>query len=54
MTLHRAEKVAEITAWLKSHPVSSMNRASCDLQVLDSAIVEKIEEAVEKTKVGGF
>lgn len=46
-----AEKVAEITAWLKSHPVSSMNRASCDLQVLDSAIVEKIEEAVEKTKV---
>ncbi|CAJ1071465.1 '-3' exoribonuclease 1 isoform X1 [Xyrichtys novacula] len=46
-----AEKVAEITAWLKSHPVSSVSRASCDLQVLDSAIVEKIEEAVEKTKV---
>ncbi|XP_072297045.1 5'-3' exoribonuclease 1 [Eucyclogobius newberryi] len=46
-----AEKVAEITAWLKSNPVSSMNRASCDLQVLDSAIVEKIEEAVEKAKV---
>ncbi|KAJ0058968.1 hypothetical protein NL108_003310, partial [Boleophthalmus pectinirostris] len=49
-----AEKVAEITAWLKSHPVSSMSRASCDLQVLDSAIVEKIEEAVEKTKVGNI
>ncbi|XP_061694188.1 5'-3' exoribonuclease 1 isoform X2 [Syngnathoides biaculeatus] len=46
-----AEKVAEITAWLKSHPVSSICRASCDLQVLDVAIVEKIEEAVEKTKV---
>lgn len=45
-----AEKVAEITAWLKSHPVSSMSRASCDLQVLDNAIVEKIEEAVEKSK----
>ncbi len=48
---HRAEKVAEITSWLKSHPVSSVSRTSCDLQVLDSAIVEKIEEAVEKTKV---
>ncbi|XP_054623028.1 5'-3' exoribonuclease 1 isoform X2 [Dunckerocampus dactyliophorus] len=46
-----AEKVAEITAWLKSHPVSSISRASCDLQVLDTAIVEKIEEAVEKSKV---
>uniref|UniRef100_A0A665V7T0 5'-3' exoribonuclease 1 n=1 Tax=Echeneis naucrates TaxID=173247 RepID=A0A665V7T0_ECHNA len=46
-----AEKVAEITSWLKSHPVSSISRASCDLQVLDSAIVERIEEAVEKTKV---
>lgn len=46
-----AEKVAEITSWLKSHPVSSMSRASCNLQVLDSTIVEKIEEAVEKAKV---
>ncbi|XP_047224716.1 5'-3' exoribonuclease 1 isoform X2 [Girardinichthys multiradiatus] len=46
-----AEKVAEITSWLKSHPVSSTSRASCDLQVLDAAIVEKIEEAVEKTRV---
>ncbi|KAK2895723.1 5'-3' exoribonuclease 1 isoform X2 [Channa argus] len=46
-----AEKVAEITSWLKSHPVSSISRASCDLHVLDSAIVEKIEEAVEKAKV---
>ncbi|XP_071398798.1 5'-3' exoribonuclease 1-like, partial [Centroberyx affinis] len=46
-----AEKVSEITSWLKSHPVSSISRASCDLQVLDTAIVEKIEEAVEKTKV---
>ncbi|XP_034558490.1 5'-3' exoribonuclease 1 isoform X2 [Notolabrus celidotus] len=45
-----AEKVAEITSWLKSHPVSSVSRTSCDLQVLDSAIVERIEEAVEKTK----
>ncbi|XP_028282686.1 5'-3' exoribonuclease 1 isoform X2 [Parambassis ranga] len=44
------EKVAEITSWLKSHPVSSISRASCDLQVLDSAIVERIEEAVEKAK----
>lgn len=46
-----AERVAEITSWLKSHPVSSISRASCDLQVLDAAIVEMIEEAVEKTKV---
>ncbi|XP_042285493.1 5'-3' exoribonuclease 1 [Thunnus maccoyii] len=46
-----AEKVSEITSWLKSHPVSSISRASCDLQVLDSAIVERIEEAVEKSKV---
>ncbi|XP_027138852.1 5'-3' exoribonuclease 1 isoform X2 [Larimichthys crocea] len=46
-----AEKVAEITSWLKSHPVSSVSRTSCDLQVLDSAIVERIEEAVEKAKV---
>lgn len=43
--------MAEITSWLRSHPVSSISRASCDLQVLDAAIVEKIEEAVEKTKV---
>lgn len=47
----RAEKVAEITSWLKSHPVSSATRTSCELQVLDAAIVEKIEEAVEKVKV---
>uniref|UniRef100_A0A8C8DNR1 5'-3' exoribonuclease 1 n=1 Tax=Oryzias sinensis TaxID=183150 RepID=A0A8C8DNR1_9TELE len=46
-----AERVAEITSWLRSHPVSSISRASCDLQVLDAAIVEKIEEAVEKTKM---
>uniref|UniRef100_A0A8D3DRS6 5'-3' exoribonuclease 1 n=1 Tax=Scophthalmus maximus TaxID=52904 RepID=A0A8D3DRS6_SCOMX len=46
-----AEKVAEITSWLKGHPVSSISRASCDLQVLDSAIVERIEDAVEKAKV---
>uniref|UniRef100_A0A7N8WPU0 5'-3' exoribonuclease 1 n=1 Tax=Mastacembelus armatus TaxID=205130 RepID=A0A7N8WPU0_9TELE len=45
-----AEKVAEITSWLKSHPVSSISRASCDLQILDATIVEKIEEAVEKAK----
>uniref|UniRef100_A0A7N6A9N5 5'-3' exoribonuclease 1 n=1 Tax=Anabas testudineus TaxID=64144 RepID=A0A7N6A9N5_ANATE len=46
-----AEKVSEITSWLKSHPVSSISRASCDLQVLETAIVERIEEAVEKSKV---
>ncbi|KAM9322764.1 5'-3' exoribonuclease 1 isoform 2-T2 [Pholidichthys leucotaenia] len=46
-----AEKVAEITSWLKGHPVSSISRTPCDLQVLDAVIVEKIEEAVEKTKV---
>lgn len=48
---HRAERVAEITSWLKSHPVSSIGRTSCDLQVLDTAIVERIEDAVEKAKV---
>ncbi|XP_068604868.1 5'-3' exoribonuclease 1 [Brachionichthys hirsutus] len=46
-----AEKVAEITAWLKSHPVSAASRVSCELRVLDAAIVERIEEAVEKTKI---
>lgn len=51
LNTRRAEKVAEITSWLKSHPVSSVTRTSCELQVLDAAIVEKIEEAVEKVKV---
>uniref|UniRef100_A0A8C5NGL0 5'-3' exoribonuclease 1 n=1 Tax=Gouania willdenowi TaxID=441366 RepID=A0A8C5NGL0_GOUWI len=46
-----AEKVSEITSWLKSHPVSSTSRASCDHQLLDAIIVEKIEEIVEKSKV---
>nr|XP_015216785.1 PREDICTED: 5'-3' exoribonuclease 1 isoform X1 [Lepisosteus oculatus] len=45
-----AEKVQEITSWLKTHPVSSSSRASCDLQILDTAIVEKIEEEVDKCK----
>ncbi|XP_062844224.1 5'-3' exoribonuclease 1 [Trichomycterus rosablanca] len=44
-----AEKVQKITAWLKTHPVSSTSRASCDLQILDAGIVEKIEEELEKT-----
>uniref|UniRef100_A0A8V5HES5 5'-3' exoribonuclease 1 n=1 Tax=Melopsittacus undulatus TaxID=13146 RepID=A0A8V5HES5_MELUD len=46
-----AEKVQEIVAWLKAHPVSALSRASCDLQILDAAIVEKIEEEIEKCKV---
>ncbi|XP_042194963.1 5'-3' exoribonuclease 1 isoform X3 [Callorhinchus milii] len=45
-----AEKVQEIVAWLKMHPVSSLSRTSCDLNVLDSAIVEKIEDEVENCK----
>uniref|UniRef100_A0A673GCT4 5'-3' exoribonuclease 1 n=1 Tax=Sinocyclocheilus rhinocerous TaxID=307959 RepID=A0A673GCT4_9TELE len=45
-----AEKVQEIQGWLKNHPVSSCSRASCDLQILDTGIVEKIEEELEKTK----
>ncbi|XP_053529543.1 5'-3' exoribonuclease 1 [Ictalurus punctatus] len=45
-----AEKVQEITAWLKMHPVSSSSRASCDLQILDGGIVGKIEEELEKAK----
>ncbi len=49
--LNRAEKVQEIQGWLKNHPVSSSSRASCDLQILDTGIVEKIEEELEKTKV---
>lgn len=44
------EKVQEIQGWLKTHPVSSISRASCDLQILDAGIVEKIEEELEKTK----
>ncbi|XP_067851147.1 5'-3' exoribonuclease 1 isoform X3 [Heptranchias perlo] len=44
------EKVQEIVAWLKMHPVSSLSRASCDLNLLDTAIVEKIEEEVESCK----
>ncbi|TKC39580.1 hypothetical protein EI555_002323, partial [Monodon monoceros] len=43
-----AEKVQEIITWLKGHPVSTLSRSSCDLQILDAAIVEKIEEEVEK------
>jgi 5'-3' exoribonuclease 1 len=46
-----AEKVQEIVTWLKGHPVSTLSRSSCDLQILDAAIVEKIEEEVEKCKV---
>ncbi|NXW02504.1 XRN1 exoribonuclease, partial [Fregetta grallaria] len=46
----RAEKVQEIVAWLKAHPVSALSRSSCDLQILDAAIVEKIEEEIEKCK----
>lgn len=45
-----AEKVQEISAWLKGHPVSNLSRSSCDLQILDAAIVEKIEEEIEKCK----
>ncbi|XP_028833469.1 5'-3' exoribonuclease 1 isoform X2 [Denticeps clupeoides] len=45
-----AERVQEITNWLKTHPVSSSSRASCDLQILDSGIVEKIEDELEKAK----
>ncbi|KAK7158949.1 hypothetical protein R3I94_005324 [Phoxinus phoxinus] len=45
-----AEKIQEIQGWLKTHPVSSTSRASCDLQILDGGIVEKIEEELEKTK----
>lgn len=49
--MHSAEKVQEITNWLKAHPVSFCARVSCDLQILDGAIVEKIEEELEKAKV---
>uniref|UniRef100_A0A674EFM6 5'-3' exoribonuclease 1 n=1 Tax=Salmo trutta TaxID=8032 RepID=A0A674EFM6_SALTR len=45
-----AEKVKEITSWLKTHPVADIARASCDLQILDKAIVERIEEEVVKAK----
>ncbi|TRY93704.1 hypothetical protein DNTS_029409 [Danionella cerebrum] len=45
-----AEKVQEIQGWLKTHPVSSTSRASCDLQILDAGIVEKIEEELDKLK----
>ncbi|XP_075058040.1 5'-3' exoribonuclease 1 isoform X2 [Mixophyes fleayi] len=45
-----AEKVQEIVSWLKAHPVSMLSRSSCDLQILDTAIVEKIEEEVAKDK----
>uniref|UniRef100_A0A287DCK8 5'-3' exoribonuclease 1 n=1 Tax=Ictidomys tridecemlineatus TaxID=43179 RepID=A0A287DCK8_ICTTR len=49
-----AEKVQEIITWLKGHPVSTLSRSSCDLQILDAAIVEKIEEEVEKCKVSAL
>ncbi|XP_060690491.1 5'-3' exoribonuclease 1 isoform X2 [Hemiscyllium ocellatum] len=48
--INGAEKVQEIGAWLKMHPVSSLSRASCDLNLLDAAIIEKIEEEVERCK----
>lgn len=38
-------------SWLKAHPVSALSRSSCDLQILDAAIVEKIEEEIDKCKV---
>ncbi|XP_041420887.1 5'-3' exoribonuclease 1 isoform X2 [Xenopus laevis] len=43
-----AEKVEEIVSWLKSHPVNTLSHSSCDLQILDADIVEKIEEEVAK------
>ncbi|XP_063077611.1 5'-3' exoribonuclease 1-like isoform X2 [Engraulis encrasicolus] len=46
-----AEKVQEITSWLKTLPVSTTSRTSCDLQILDTGIVEKLEEELEKAKV---
>ncbi|KAJ3594424.1 hypothetical protein NHX12_003731 [Muraenolepis orangiensis] len=46
-----AQKVSEITSWLREHPVSSVGRSSCDLQVLDGNIVEKIEELVDRAKI---
>ncbi|XP_066455607.1 5'-3' exoribonuclease 1 isoform X2 [Eleutherodactylus coqui] len=45
-----AEKVQEVVSWLRAHPVSLLSRSSCDLQILDSAIVEKIEEEVANCK----
>ncbi|KAM4772610.1 5'-3' exoribonuclease 1 isoform 2-T2 [Rhinophrynus dorsalis] len=48
---HGAEKVQEIVSWLKAHPVSMQSRSSCDLQILDSAIVERIEEEIAKCKL---
>ncbi|CAJ0961647.1 unnamed protein product, partial [Ranitomeya imitator] len=45
-----AEKVQEIVSWLRAHPISLLARSSCDLQILDIAIVEKIEEEVTKCK----
>ncbi|XP_018411120.1 PREDICTED: 5'-3' exoribonuclease 1 [Nanorana parkeri] len=45
-----AERVQEIVSWLKAHPVSMLSRSSCDLQILDSAIVVKIEEEVANCK----
>ncbi|XP_070609455.1 5'-3' exoribonuclease 1 isoform X3 [Erythrolamprus reginae] len=45
-----AEKVQEIMSWLKAHPVSALSRSSCDLQILDAVIIEKIEEEVDKCK----
>uniref|UniRef100_A0AAZ3PZM1 5'-3' exoribonuclease 1 n=1 Tax=Oncorhynchus tshawytscha TaxID=74940 RepID=A0AAZ3PZM1_ONCTS len=47
-----AERVKEITSWLKTHPVADIARASCDLQILDTAIVEQIEEEVAKVTRG--
>ncbi|XP_078420319.1 5'-3' exoribonuclease 1 isoform X2 [Cetorhinus maximus] len=44
------EKVQEIGTWLKMHPVSSLSRASCDLNLLDRAVIEKIEEEIEICK----
>ncbi|XP_072560134.1 5'-3' exoribonuclease 1 [Paramormyrops kingsleyae] len=46
-----AAKVQEIVSWLKTHPVSSTTRTSCDLQILDSGIVEKIEDELMKSKL---
>uniref|UniRef100_S4RDG8 5'-3' exoribonuclease 1 n=1 Tax=Petromyzon marinus TaxID=7757 RepID=S4RDG8_PETMA len=45
-----SERVHEVLDWLKSLPASSASRSSCDTQVLDAGVVERLEQEVDAHK----
>ncbi|CAM9801963.1 unnamed protein product [Lampetra planeri] len=46
-----SERVHEVLDWLKSLPASSASRSSCDTQVLDAGVVERLEQEMDAHKV---